>query len=1689
MNSLIRMLRHCSPLLIIVLTILYFPTFAQLPAGFVDIRVQSNYTAPMGVIFSKNGQRMFIWEKSGILYVSNWNDTTYVRQPAPVLDISEEIGDWRDFGLQSIALDPKFDENGLIYLYYQVDRHHLLNFGTPQYNSTTNEYFNATISRLTRYKLTATGNILTVDNNSRTVLIGATKNTGVPLLHESHGGGQIVFGTDSTLLVTTGDNASFYGIDAGSAPETYYQQALADGIIKSAENVGAFRSQMINSFCGKVLRLNPQSGNGYASNPYYDSTNPRSAKSLVWALGFRNPYRMALKTGTGSTNPNDGNPGTLLISDVQYGYWEELDIVEKGGVNCGWPLYEGLELLGGFWDVETRDQEEPNSPLFKDQLSQPTSSVIASTPSQRRYTHFPPAIDYSHESNITRYPSYSGGTLTKTLMGSPNSHIEGEPFNGNCVTAGTYYNGSAFHPNYQNVFFFADYGTNWIKAAVIHDNSDHPIHEIKEFAPEGYCNGVVDIEYCPLDQSIFYVNINNGTIHKVSFGSSNRPPVATISADKLIGNSPLTVNFSSTGSSDPDGNSLTYQWNFGDGSAISTLPNPTHTFTATGAQGFTVTLTVRDNLGLTDIKTVLISLNNTPPTVKITQPTNAYTYTLAQATNLTLQANVTDSSPSGMSYAWQATLRHNNHEHREPVMTQPSPTVVVSPVGCTGDTYYYLIELTVTDNGGLTAKDSVKIYPNCSTGSLAIKNLSTTPLINAMRLNWSNPLISFDEIMVVAKLDTNFITEPIGASYIADSSIVGVGTDFDGGKVVYKGTGTSVIIANMKAGRRYYFRVFTRKGSFWNSGVETSDIPLTGPACIGDGKLFIETWLNIGNSTCVDDIPVNMPPTNTNTLTLNGFEITERELDNFGSILRGYICAPESGQYTFYIASDNGGELFLSTNDNPETKRSIAALPDCSYTDFREWTKFEAQKSESITLIAGQKYYIEAHYKDGDGGDHLSIGWQLPTEPSDPIQVIPAISITPYVPPSVQSCNGDGKLLIEKWLDIGSSTCVSDIPILAAPTTISTISLNGFEAPRNSGDNYGMRMRGYICAPETGEYTFYLSSDNDGVLYLSTDTMPANKQLIADIPNCGFTSYRQWTKFPTQKSAKISLVAGQKYYIEALFKESNGGDHLSVGWQIPSNPIGVIKVIPPTSISAFMPPPPSLCSGDSKLYVETWNNLSGNTCIGSIPLSIAPTTAATLTLNGFEAPINSGDNYGMRLRGYLCAPETGEYTFYIASDNAGSLWLSTNSQASTKRQIAFVPNCDYTNFRQWTKFPQQKSVKISLIAGQKYFIEALFKEADGGDHLSVGWQLPSNPNGAITVIPANTLTAYIPQITTGFDPAKCYKITSRFTNKVIEVPNASLVEGIGIQQNRDTIGLKHKLWKIQTNGDDSYRLLNANSGYVADVEEGLLFPATPLVQWSWNTDDNQRWIFTANTEGYYTIKAKHSQLVLDILKNSTLDGAPLIQNTPSTSLSQQWSVTENTCPLGTASLMGKTFISVRGYWEGQKVVISWLSNARHHEDYFVIEKINATQPQFEKADIQKARIVKSATIDYQSYSFTDNHPNEGENLYRVVLYRYGAPKPVYSEIITLKAPQFSDYWLFPNPAQDYIDIDLKKVEKKPVDISIWDASGHILKHQKIESATSTPFRLQLDNIANGTYLIQIATKGKRVSMKTIVIQR
>ena len=171
---------------------------------------------------------------------------------------------------------------------------------------------------------------------------------------------------------------------------------------------------------------------------------------------------------------------------------------------------------------------------------------------------------------------------------------------------------------------------------------------------------------------------------------------------------------------------------------------------------------------------------------------------------------------------------------------------------------------------------------------------------------------------------------------------------------------------------------------------------------------------------------------------------------------------------------------------------------------------------------------------------------------------------------------------------------------------------------------------------------------------------------------------------------------------------------------------------------------PQSCLGTGAINYQRWNNISGGSVSNLTSNSNYPTNPSTSgTLAIFETPGNMGNNIGIKVYGYICPSSTGNYVFWIASDESAELWLSTTSSSSNKIKIAF--NTSATKARQWNKVASQRSATVTLTAGQLYYVEALMKERTGSDNLSIGWAKPGQSNSAPSeVIPGAYLLAQLP---------------------------------------------------------------------------------------------------------------------------------------------------------------------------------------------------------------------------------------------------------------------------------------------------------------------------------------------------------
>jgi hypothetical protein len=193
------------------------------------------------------------------------------------------------------------------------------------------------------------------------------------------------------------------------------------------------------------------------------------------------------------------------------------------------------------------------------------------------------------------------------------------------------------------------------------------------------------------------------------------------------------------------------------------------------------------------------------------------------------------------------------------------------------------------------------------------------------------------------------------------------------------------------APRESDFKEFER----WRSETPGASLKQGG---IMTGAILREAWRGI-NGTELPHL-LNHPDFKADRPAEQGF-LTQLEgptdwADEYGTRIRGYVHPPVTGAYVFGLASDDQGELWLSTDEDPKNKVKIAFVRDhCSP---RVFDKFPAeQHSKPVELRGGRRYYIEVLQKDGGGGDHVCVKWKLPTGEEE--LPIPGRRLSPFVPP------------------------------------------------------------------------------------------------------------------------------------------------------------------------------------------------------------------------------------------------------------------------------------------------------------------------------------------------------------------------------------------------------------------------------------------------------------------------------------------------------------------------------------------------------------------------------------------------------------------------------------------------------------------------------------------------------------------
>jgi hypothetical protein len=326
-----------------------------------------------------------------------------------------------------------------------------------------------------------------------------------------------------------------------------------------------------------------------------------------------------------------------------------------------------------------------------------------------------------------------------------------------------------------------------------------------------------------------------------------------------------------------------------------------------------------------------------------------------------------------------------------------------------------------------------------------------------------------------------------------------------------------------------------------------------------------------------------------------------------GSRLSGLIKPDVTANYLLAVSGDEQVELWISNGPSPLNRRRVAF--GTSYRKPNKWVLPPSQISKPIILEAGNSYYFQVIHKNAGALGWCGIGWKK--EADEEFQAIPAscfASPAPdfndlnrdflpdswvqthmsQLPEAMQSkillcdfADGDQDglpnwlesqiltspfeknpmsetLIREWWFNVGGNSIDEARVNKVFLTQPSMLSLShGARAETYTTDYFASRYRGYIKAPATGMYRFWISGDDQVEMWLSTDDTKYRKQLIAASKATSwvgrneevYTGREKWDTRPLQQSATYHLEAGQEYFLEILHKDGGGDDHTAIAWR------------------------------------------------------------------------------------------------------------------------------------------------------------------------------------------------------------------------------------------------------------------------------------------------------------------------------------------------------------------------------------------------------------------------------------------------------------------------------------------------------------------------------------------------------------
>lgn len=603
-------------------------------------------------------------------------------------------------GLQTITLDPDFEENGWVYLYYAprvMDAPYPATTAPGSAPNTLPAGADASYwdqwkgyNQLSRFKWNAATSSLDLATEQKIIKVEVQRG------QCCHVAGDVAFDNDGNVLLATGDNTPAGTPGAGGYAPMNDRPGFNPGFDARR---GSGNS---NDLRGKILRIDVQEDGSYtipSGNLFAPGT--AGARPEIFAMGLRNPFRIDFDPATGAVTWGDYGPdaGTANADRGPMGYveWQSTTVP----INGGWPFCHGPNANYSNWDYETltvRGWYDCAGTLVN---PSPYNTGLQNLPSATA-----PQLWYGDQPTHQPWPEFGSGG--QAPMGGPTYRYDEE--NTSATKFPAYWDGKAFMGEFSRDRIFA----------FSQDDPDGPVTKIEDFLPNSALvaagmpvwDNVMDMEFGP-DGSLYVLDYGDGFfrpnpdagLYRVDYVVGIKGPRAVLDASVTSGDGPLAVEFDASGSSHPDDLGLSFAWDF-ENSGTFTEGDAVESYTYAEDGQYQARVRVTDTSGRVSLASVTITVGNTAPVVEIVSPVDGSFTDWGDEVAFEVKVTDPDETIDCTRVLWSYGLGHDN-THTHPLFTGSgcTATIQISLEAGHGETenIYAQIGASYTDLGTATA--------------------------------------------------------------------------------------------------------------------------------------------------------------------------------------------------------------------------------------------------------------------------------------------------------------------------------------------------------------------------------------------------------------------------------------------------------------------------------------------------------------------------------------------------------------------------------------------------------------------------------------------------------------------------------------------------------------------------------------------------------------------------------------------------------------------------------------------------------------------------------------------------------------------------------------------------------------------------------------------------------------------------